>query len=267
MIYKKIKKSRRGKCSICGVESELTWDHIPPKSCGNKEGVRIKNIFSINENDIGLASQNGTKYRTVCCKCNNELMGSGYDKVLTDFFNMMMNYLQNNLTNILGIRFITTDFPLLIKSVFCKFLGMDTSYIEDKPTQHMRRYIFEDKLEDDINLYFRFYPYDCSVNARGIVAKKMVGYGFPSTSGLVSFMYFFPMAFLLSTDKEENCGADLTKAVRNNFKELIIPKSTIFFNNSHDSIPPTWPAIVDDGTIVMTNHVYTNSLSTKISKR
>ncbi|ULQ61036.1 hypothetical protein K7I13_07230 [Brucepastera parasyntrophica] len=59
---------------ICGEYKKLTSDHIPPKSCGNGKKVNVM----INEEKF--ISQNGFNCKTICEKCNNELLGSNYDK-------------------------------------------------------------------------------------------------------------------------------------------------------------------------------------------
>jgi len=75
--------SSYGFCSICGSKGLLTRDHVPPRSCGNSGVVVIG----------GTKYQGGYKARTICQKCNNELLGSNYDlefkKVYDEYNNII----------------------------------------------------------------------------------------------------------------------------------------------------------------------------------
>jgi len=74
-----------GVCNICQHRKRLTFDHVPPAGCDNREDVEVSPMYSVL---IGVAQenkptiiQNGFKYRTICKTCN-ELMGSRYDPAL-----------------------------------------------------------------------------------------------------------------------------------------------------------------------------------------
>ena len=66
--------AEKGYCRICGKYGDLTDDHVPPKSCGNKG----RTVFSIGQNKLII--QNGFHCRTICSNCNNELLGCNLDK-------------------------------------------------------------------------------------------------------------------------------------------------------------------------------------------
>lgn len=59
----------------------LTWDHVPPKFCFNSERAKYNSLLEINKDySYTYITQNGIKYRFICSKCNNDLLGSDYDK-------------------------------------------------------------------------------------------------------------------------------------------------------------------------------------------
>src|SRR5262245_45391566 len=74
-----------GICNICQSRARLTFDHVPPAGCDNREDVTVNSMHSVLS---GVMKQNkptiiqsGLKYRTVCKRCN-EFLGSRYDPAL-----------------------------------------------------------------------------------------------------------------------------------------------------------------------------------------
>ena len=79
--YARKKRNKKDRCNICGRVSDLTWDHVPPKFCFNDERTQYNSIFEINNKKQYMhIAQNGIKYRSICAECNNNLLGSNYDK-------------------------------------------------------------------------------------------------------------------------------------------------------------------------------------------
>ena len=78
--YVKIKREKEGRCNICGCNEKLTWDHVPPKNSIFFRDVQIVSLFGKYDLDNypSTISQNGTKFRTICAKCNN-ILGTEYD--------------------------------------------------------------------------------------------------------------------------------------------------------------------------------------------
>ena len=73
-----------GFCRICNSYGLLTRDHVPPQSCGNSGDIVID----------GCKYQGGYKARTICGRCNNELLGKNYDlefKKLYDEYKALIN--------------------------------------------------------------------------------------------------------------------------------------------------------------------------------
>lgn len=77
----------RGKCRLCGQESDLTKEHIPPKSSGNKNRHKkydldgwLKSGFAQENVKLNI-EQGGVFGYTLCSKCNSltgELYGNEY---------------------------------------------------------------------------------------------------------------------------------------------------------------------------------------------
>jgi len=78
-FYEILKGPKNGYCAICNQYGKLTYDHIPPKSCGNESITRIN--FPHNNKQTENANR-GLRFRTICADCNNRRLG-----ILDDNFN------------------------------------------------------------------------------------------------------------------------------------------------------------------------------------
>ncbi len=74
----------KGKCRLCGQEADLTKEHIPPKSSGNKQRHTkltfddwLKDHLEANSNSKHTVEQGGIFGYTLCRKCNS-LTGNLY---------------------------------------------------------------------------------------------------------------------------------------------------------------------------------------------
>ena len=86
MHYIKIKKKEIDQCNICGQIGKMTWDHVPPKSSGNNLGIKVNTLFEglPTETSYQKNFQSGIKFRSLCQKCNGEIL-SRYDKAYINF--------------------------------------------------------------------------------------------------------------------------------------------------------------------------------------
>src|SRR5713101_7588131 len=94
------RKSVNGVCNICRERVRLTFDHVPPGGCDNREDMEVSPMFSVM---TGAAQhhkpriiQSGLKYRTICKRCN-EFLGSRYDPALIGLMKFVGNVLTSNL--------------------------------------------------------------------------------------------------------------------------------------------------------------------------
>ncbi len=88
LVYRKYKRNRVGACNICGAKGRLTWDHVPPKGGIELQPVEIERVMSVFSSALALdrreISQNCLKFRTLCDRCNNDLLGARFDPALND---------------------------------------------------------------------------------------------------------------------------------------------------------------------------------------
>lgn len=78
-------KTTLGTCRLCGKQTELTFEHIPPKSTFNKNGRYVissmedfvKRENPLEDNPKGIIKQGGIGSNSLCFDCNN-LLGRYY---------------------------------------------------------------------------------------------------------------------------------------------------------------------------------------------
>jgi hypothetical protein len=76
----------RGYCRICGIEKDLSVDHVPPRHGGNATAV----IVTCGGHET--LSQNGIYFRTICEDCNSRILGLQADKEYVRVFKEAEGY-------------------------------------------------------------------------------------------------------------------------------------------------------------------------------
>ncbi len=73
-------KINNGYCLICGGFGKLSIDHVPPQGSVTITRVEQKHIFEMSGAKVnsikGVRSPNGSKFKTICHKCNSEILGA-----------------------------------------------------------------------------------------------------------------------------------------------------------------------------------------------
>lgn len=246
-------KKKIGNCNICLKKTKLTWEHVPPKSCGNFEKVFIQDELSLSNLKV-TGSQNGVKYRTICQKCNNE-MGSGPDKELKKFYDSVKDFFEKD-KKLNSFRIININLQLLTKAVFGKLLAIDEEPAMDLVSKGMRDFILNDVKPEELALYFRLYPYNFSVQARTFVCGSYLpifttnNYNNPYLiSGLVSILNFFPIAFTVSSieNKENNAFVNLLDYINFSNPNINLRYSYLSAINPYTKLPLPYDWLIGVG--------------------
>lgn len=152
-------KKTIGKCHICGKTSEMSQEHIPPKSSGNKLTAKFYTSDEFLADDVlsgqkTLAekkyhqSQGGLKMQTICKSCNN-ITGANYVSAYSDFANGVRYGLtkidqDKSLNNIFqfSCKLKPLNFLKEVLAMFCSILPHETvdiykfgHYVLDKDLQ------------------------------------------------------------------------------------------------------------------------------------
>jgi hypothetical protein len=163
---------RNGACNICGEVGPLTEDHTPPKGCVRPTEVELLHItyaLSASEPKVKRSfSQNGVKYRTLCGRCNNKLLGHTYDPYLTAFANGTAALLQSSLylPSLLAVRVRP---QAIMRSVLGHIAAQGVDRYKKGPhTEEVRDYILDlsKPLPQALSMYYWAYPHKRQVLVR-----------------------------------------------------------------------------------------------------
>ncbi len=194
-----------GRCNICGEEGKLTEDHTPPKGCIKINLVDLHHIIEhLNveqPKSKGRLSQNGVKYRTLCSKCNNNLLGGEYDPSFISFVNMIGNYLKSNI-HLPPVMHVTTKPQRVMRSLLGHMCAQGVNrYDKGSITEPIKEY-FQDQskpLPDNIKIYYWPFPYSDHVMARDCVLMDLR----IREPVVIWFLKFFPIGFLITFSESE----------------------------------------------------------------
>lgn len=166
MIKVATRGKKVGKCNICGDEEPLTEDHTPPKGSIRISQVEMHHIVELlSASEMvgkGRISQNGVKYRTLCARCNNDLLGGRYDPNFINFVNKTGQYLKSSL-HLPPVMTVTEKPQRIMRSLIGHFLaqGVD-GYDKGKHTEEFREYILNESinLPSFLKIYYWVYPFN-----------------------------------------------------------------------------------------------------------
>lgn len=192
-----------GACNICGEYGPLTEDHTPPKGCYRPRQVEIQHLTyllsGIKNPPKGRRSQNGVKYRTLCSRCNNTLLGSKYDPALIDFVNAVALHLRSPLALPQTVA-IPGRPQAIVRSILghMSAQGVDR-YLKGPLTEAVRDYFLDSTipLPSGIKVFYWAYPHRVHVMLRDAAYTHL-----PSGQPFVFWLLkFFPLAFLVAWDE------------------------------------------------------------------
>lgn len=138
-----------GICNICGDQGPLTEDHTPPKGSARITQVEMHHIAALlcadKQRSRGRVSQNGVKFRTLCGRCNNSLLGTNYDPAFNDFSQRVSSYLKTALAlpTIMHVRAKPHKIARSLIGHLCA-LGVDR-YQKGPKTEDLREYLLDEK--------------------------------------------------------------------------------------------------------------------------
>ena len=163
IFYERFKGRTTGYCEICNEYKSLTFDHIPPKACGNTN----INIGSFFDKSKKLDSPRGLMLRTICKECNN-LLGQ-YDEKLVAMYKEFSGYINSTVSTYINYK-IEGDVENIRKSIvghlLAGFLPASRTvepHFADRGNYRyfMREYLLNDKpLPKNIKIYYWFHLYN-----------------------------------------------------------------------------------------------------------
>ena len=259
MNYIKHKRNHIDYCNICGEKKELTWDHVPPQSSLFQPDMLANTLFSTlpSEKEYMRHYQSGIKYRSICAKCNNMVLGnndSEYKRFIKSVHNQLLEKLEISQGVIQSIDtiIVKTKINRLLRSICGHLLAMKDTYDNQVLSDvYMRNYVLNEQLIFDKEYFYVWiYPYATVVNARDFATRGFVNGTHPH--GMVSIMSSHPLAFICSSEDESECGLDdLGKYTTSNIDDEVyvtLHFSTMFLSGLNQIKHFLWPFDVNNNT-------------------
>jgi hypothetical protein len=253
--YVKIKREKEGKCNICGVFDVLTWDHTPPKKAIFFSDVEIASIFSKHSEEKYPReySQNGTKFRTICAKCNNNL-GTYYDVNFVEFIHEVSQKVYTSFPN---EDYITCKIkPVkVIKSLFGHLLAAKGDYEDSLIDIEMRKFLLDDNLWlPTFNIFYWFHPYPNIEVMRDLAICKI---GSDMDPDIFSMLKMYPISFYITKENTFTHLKNLKDYCSSNIDEYF----DIPVNISTKGLTVSdWPTLVDDNTLLLAGQSINSSV-------
>lgn len=152
-------------------------------------------------NGPGRYFQRGPSYRSLCGRCNNELLGAIYDPALAHFCTEVRRITNTRLE--LPYRFAINVQPqLVMRSVLGHLAAMGVNrYRKGDVTEPFRDYMLDQTLPlpTQVRFYYWVYPFRSQVLIRDACISNLRS----RVITLFWLMKFFPLAFLVTFDEPE----------------------------------------------------------------
>lgn len=275
--YAKEKRKINDRCNICGEISNLTWDHVPPKFCFNDGKIKYNSILEMNRKKIrSQISQNGLKYRSICARCNNNLLGSDYDKEYKKLVNILYKFYitPGEIAQYVEIQEINVN--KISRAIIGHLLAARNEYIDVKTENKLREYFLNtnQKPPKEFKLLYYTYIYNTIMIIRDVVPKKFGKVEYAIPEGLISCINSFPIAFILTHNCDNNVQLyDMFELCTDNINEVVnlkIDLLSYMYPNKKAVRNPYWPCNISDeetGTsMILINDNSNSSVFSKIRK-
>lgn len=198
-------KINEGYCLVCGKFGRLSSEHVPPKCAINITKVEQRHItemMGVNPRKIkGVASPNGSKFRTVCQVCNNQHIGAcdhEVGRVFTSLSEKVKGYFQycDNPYTLVSTDINSLPFCRAMIGHILAATTVDECRREPKQTPYftpLQKFVLGDDLAigETHDIFYWFYPYTRHLSAK---FTHLVHEGHHVSMSLLSF---FPLAFLV----------------------------------------------------------------------
>nr|WP_300838826.1 hypothetical protein [uncultured Acetatifactor sp.] len=232
-------KQKYGQCHICGENTKLSYEHIPPSSAFNKISRKMVGMDILSMNGQNEWTLQGQKYKsfqkgfgdfTLCEKCNTitgSKYGAVYTKIVQAVGSQILQIPQENKYNELKITIEKINCLAFFKQIISMFCSVNTA------NWGMQ---FKEYLLNPENNEFNTDRYKiCTYLHRGtmdrVCSMCVLWNPLNGTSKEVSEISFFPFGFILYDSKHvtdnTTIGTDIsawgTKAYKEEQLEISIP--------------------------------------------
>jgi hypothetical protein len=200
------RRKKLGICQICGIDGELSFEHVPPRSAFNNHPVFVPHFNALIENlDLDFRKVKGKIYQlgagahTLCEKCNS-ITGAWYGDAFIDWAYQaarILKYTEGKASLYYQFRI----FPLrVIKQIVCMFFSANgpnfreahpdlVKFVLNKETKYI-------KPEIRIYTYYNLTGYSRQSGVAGLIKVNENRYH------IYSEIAFFPLGYLMTLESE-----------------------------------------------------------------
>lgn len=230
---------------MCEKYGKFSYDHIPPKYCGNNKDVYFysfqQHVSNPHKKFRKIHSQDGVKNKNICEACNN-LLGSKFDIELGKLRDIALKSFDN--IQDVDNRINTKN---AIKAVFGHLISSAPNNQKSTLDFEMSNYFWDKKnsIDDKYSLYLFLYPYKSTIFLfKNYIVGQLMKSGIVLPKGLISSLYFYPFAFIVMEKQQYDRGIDLIKFSLSKDEFFQIKNDDWSFKNKR--LSPIWPCDPSD---------------------
>lgn len=187
----------RGVCNLCGVDADLTVNHVPPKAWAKGLALRVSSIADNISGEKRPASHkmpDGVCFRSLCKECNGAIMAP-YDRALISMTDQICEILRDPLK-------VTYYQPIRVRpqQIARGILGHICSVGLGRHDERLSRHIFEpaSDLLSEVRLSYWVYPY----SGRTVIRDFALGNLGTGKSAAMYILKSYPVAFAMAWNKD-----------------------------------------------------------------
>lgn len=187
----------KGRCNICGQETDLTENHVPPKAWAQGIALRVSSVADAISGEKKPRSHkmpNGVCFRSICRTCNGSVL-SRYDKALVSMSREVTEILRDR-SKVTYYQSIRIQPQLVARGVLGHMSSVGLNRYEERHSKHL----FDDRsdLLRQVRLHYWVYPYSGRTVLRDFGLCVLGGKG----SSAVYVLKAYPLAFAMVWNRE-----------------------------------------------------------------
>ena len=203
-----VARTRPGKCHLCGIAGDLTFEHVPPKKAFNDRPVwcyagDLALKYGLDElSHGGRQQQRGSGGYTLCKPCNNNT-GDWYAREFADWCIKGMGVLRRHRDERSLPIVLAKHRPLrIVKQILTMFCSVNATTFTDAHPE-LRRYLLNRASTSWPHGFrvFAYYSLSHRLRANGLSARIDLANGGAVTG--VSELNFPPFGYVLTVDGAE----------------------------------------------------------------
>ncbi len=236
------KKKIQGRCQICGVSGDLSFEHVPPKAAFNSKPVirvNFETAMSLGPDEIakGPIEQRGMGVHSLCVKCNNNT-GSWYGGNFVNWCYQGMEILERSNGNPTLI-YLNYIFPLrILKQVATMFFSVNMDGFQAANPELVRFVLNkESKYLPPKYRFFVYYNVEGRFRSVGIIAAlKFDG---KAETSVFSEITYPPFGYVMTLDSNppDNRLVEITHFSRYGYDDFLVSELKLPTLPAHTAVP------------------------------